>query len=139
MEQLENTEPVEREIVVPASPDEAWRALTEPELLTEWLADEVDFDLRPGGELRVRVGDVGREGFVEEVDAPRRLVFWWAQDDEEASRVEIDITEADGATRVRVVESRPLLVLDTGEIPVDSEFRGGASQPEMSAALSLTC
>jgi uncharacterized protein YndB with AHSA1/START domain len=31
---------IEREIVFPASPDEVWEALTEPERLEEWFAND---------------------------------------------------------------------------------------------------
>src|ERR671933_1655180 len=40
---------VTREIVVPAPPEEVWEALTEPERLEEWFANEVELDVRPGG------------------------------------------------------------------------------------------
>jgi uncharacterized protein YndB with AHSA1/START domain len=95
---------VERELVVPEPPEEVWRSLTEP----EWLGEEATIELRPAGE--VRAGD--RAGFVEEADPPRRLVFWWSAPDEEASRVELDLDEVDEGTRIRVIESRPLALLD---------------------------
>ena len=34
---------IERELVLPAPPEEVWEAVTGP----GWLADEVNFDLRP--------------------------------------------------------------------------------------------
>src|SRR4051794_6728419 len=89
---------VERETVVPATPEETWRALLESDWLTR-------VDPVPGGEVE---GE-GGTGFVEEADAPRRLSFWWGED---ATRVEIELEQADEGTRVRVVESRPLAVLD---------------------------
>jgi uncharacterized protein YndB with AHSA1/START domain len=95
---------VERELVVPEPPEEVWRSLTEP----EWLGEEAAIELRPAGE--VRAGD--RAGFVEEADPPRRLVFWWSEPDAEASRVELDLDEVDEGTRIRVIESRPLALLD---------------------------
>src|SRR4051794_41713077 len=48
---------IEREIVVPAPPDEVWEALTEPERLEEWFASEVELDAQPGGEGVFRWGD----------------------------------------------------------------------------------
>ena len=76
---------VERELKVPETADEVWRSLAEP----EWLGEDATIDLREAGE--VSAGD--RTGFVEEADAPRRLVFWWSGQDEEATRVEIDLDE----------------------------------------------
>jgi uncharacterized protein YndB with AHSA1/START domain len=93
-----------REITLPAPADEVWRSLAEP----AWLGEDASIDLRPDGE--VRVGD--RTGFVEEADEPSRLVFWWSAPDEDSTRVELEL-EADGdETRLRVVESRPLALLD---------------------------
>ena len=66
---------VERELTVPEEAEEVWRSLAEP----EWLGEDAAIELREAGE--VRAGD--RDGFVEEADAPRRLVFWWSAPDEE--------------------------------------------------------
>jgi uncharacterized protein YndB with AHSA1/START domain len=95
---------VERETVVAATPEEAWRAVIE----SDWLGERAELDPTPGGDVSAG----GRTGFVEEVDAPQRLSFWWGADGEDATRVEVELEEADGGTRVRVVESRPLAVLD---------------------------
>ena len=93
-----------REITLPADADEVWRSLEQP----EWLGEDASIDLRPDGE--VRAGD--RTGFVEEAQEPRRLVFWWAAPGEDSTRVELELDEEDGETTVRVVESRPLAMLD---------------------------
>ena len=93
-----------REITLPAPADEVWRSLAEP----AWLGEDAAIDLRPDGD--VRVGD--RTGFVEEADEPRRLVFWWSAPGEDATRVELDLEEDGEETHVRVVESRPLALLD---------------------------
>jgi uncharacterized protein YndB with AHSA1/START domain len=129
----------ERDILVPASPEETWEAVTDGERLAEWLAgDPAEVDLRPGGELRITVDDEQRVGFFEEVDAPRRVVFWWSRDDDEAeaSRVEIELEPERDQTRVRVTETRPLAILDARGLEVElleSRLRGGA-EPQMRAA-----
>ena len=92
---------VERETVVPGTPEEAWRAVLE----SDWLGEGVQIEAQPGGEVEP-------DGFVEHADPPRRLVFWWSAPGEDATRVEIELDEIDEGTRVRVVESRPLAVLD---------------------------
>jgi uncharacterized protein YndB with AHSA1/START domain len=127
------------ELTVPASAEETWDALTDPERLADWLAEDAELDLRPGGELAVRVDDERRSGFFEEIEPPRRLVFWWGPEEGEPTRVEIEL-EPDGEdTRVRVVESRPLQVLDARGIEVES-WPGGASSPQMRAPeLSAIC
>jgi uncharacterized protein YndB with AHSA1/START domain len=120
-----------REITLPAPAEDVWRSLAEP----AWLGENASIELWPDGE--VRAGD--RTGFVEEADAPRRLVFWWSEPGEDASRVELDL-EADGTeTHVRVVESRPLALLDLygAEIvhATPAPQLPGPQQPEMLAAL----
>ncbi len=40
---------IRREIVLPAPREDVWEALTEPERLADWFANDVDLDLRPGG------------------------------------------------------------------------------------------
>jgi uncharacterized protein YndB with AHSA1/START domain len=116
-----------REITLPAPADEVWRSLAEP----AWLGEGATIELRPNGD--VRAGD--RTGFVEEVEEPSRLVFWWSRPGEDATRVELEL-EADGEeTRLRVVESRPLAMLDLygAEIvhALPAPQRPGPRQPEM--------
>ena len=40
---------VSREIVFPVPPDEVWEALTDPDQLEEWFANDVELDARVGG------------------------------------------------------------------------------------------
>jgi uncharacterized protein YndB with AHSA1/START domain len=126
-------EQAESEIVVDAPPEEAWEAITDPDRLGEWLGDEAEFDLRPGGGLEIEVGDEHRSGFVEEVDEPRRLVFWWSADDDESSRVEINLEPEENRTRVRVTETRPLRILDQPGVELETGI-GGGTTPQMNAA-----
>jgi uncharacterized protein YndB with AHSA1/START domain len=102
---MEDRMELTREITVPATAEEVWRSLAEP----TWLGEDASIELQPDGE--VRVGE--KTGFVEEVEEPRRLVFWWAAPDQDSTRVELELEEEDdGMTHVRVVESRPLAMLD---------------------------
>src|SRR2546430_9307191 len=95
---------IEREIVFPASPEEVWEALTEPERLEEWFASEAELDARPGGEGVFRWGDgEERRAVVREVDEAERLVLDW--DDGGSVAIELETVEA--GTLVRVVESAP--------------------------------
>ncbi len=121
---------VEREIRLEAPPEEVWPSLAEG----EWLGADASIDARPAGD--VRCGD--RSGFVEEVEEPRRLVFWWSAPGEDATRVEVELQEEDDGegTVVRVVETRPLALLDLRG--VDAVVGApGPPMPEMSAALAL--
>jgi len=112
---------VQREIWVKASAAEVWEAVTED----GWLAEEARLELWPGGEAWFRCEEGERTGWVEEVLEPGgfgregRLTFWWASGDQPASRVEIAVTGiSDHETRVKVVETRPLEILDLVGMPL---------------------
>jgi uncharacterized protein YndB with AHSA1/START domain len=95
---------VEREIVVPESPDEVWEALTEPERLEEWFASEVELDARPGGEGVFRWGDGDeRAAVVRELEEAERLVLDW----DDGGSVVVELEPVIEGTRVRVVETSP--------------------------------
>ena len=97
---------VKREIVLPAEPDEVWSALTEPERLEEWFANDVELDPQPGGEGRFRWDDgEERHAVVEEADPGRRFAFTWDESPDRTSRVAIELEEVDGGTRVVVTET----------------------------------
>ena len=95
---------IEREVVLPVSPAEAWEAVTAPERLEEWFANDVELDARPGGigVFRWDDGDV-RHAVVEVADEAERLVLRW--DDE--GLVELQLDEHPDGTRVRVRETSP--------------------------------
>ena len=115
---------IERRVELPTTLDLAWQAVTDPDWLALWLADEIRLDPRPGGEASFQIGDETRAGWVEEMSPPDdqgtgRLAFWWAVDDEPASRVELTVTAVtDQRTLLRVVETRPLDVLDLVGTPL---------------------
>lgn len=102
------TDRVQRELVLAVPPEDVWDAVTS----AGWLADEVHFDLQPGGDASFRSGDEVKTGWVEEAQRAERLTFWWAQDGEPASRVELTLLPVQDTTLLRVVESRPLELLD---------------------------
>jgi len=95
---------IRREIVLPAPREDVWDALTDPDRLAEWFANDVDFDLRPGGGASFRWSNgEERSATVTEVDPERRLAFEW--DDEGEVQFTLD-DDADG-TRLTVVETAP--------------------------------
>jgi uncharacterized protein YndB with AHSA1/START domain len=105
---------IERELVVDAPAEDVWDAVTGD----GWLADEVDLDLQPGGDASFRSAAEVKSGWVEEAHAPYRLAFWWAADGEPATRVELTLDGDEDSTRLRVVETRPLDVLDLVGMPL---------------------
>jgi uncharacterized protein YndB with AHSA1/START domain len=95
---------VRKEIVLPAPREEVWDALTDPERLADWFANDVELDLRLGGRARFR-WDNGEErcATVTELEPGERLAFAWAEEGEVGFTLEDD---ADG-TRLTVVETVP--------------------------------
>ena len=95
---------VRREIVLPNPREEVWEALTDPERLEDWFANDVDLDLRPGGGASFRWSNgEERHATVTEVDPGRRLAFDW----EDEGTVEFTLDDAADGTRLVVVESSP--------------------------------
>jgi len=95
---------VTREIVFPVPPDEVWEALTDPDQLEEWFANDVELDVREGGEGLFRWDD-GEERHATVVEAApgERLVLDW--DDE--GTVELTLEEVEEGTRLLVRETTP--------------------------------
>ncbi|MBV9804937.1 MAG: SRPBCC domain-containing protein [Solirubrobacterales bacterium] len=114
------SERIERELWLPAAPEAVWDAVT----ADGWLAERVSLELRPGGEAEFESDGLLRSGWVEEVSAPERLSFWWSLKDEPASRVELRIESHGESTRLRIVETRPLEILDLVGVPLPGA--GGA-------------
>ena len=95
---------ITREIVLPTTREDAWDALTDPERLEEWFANDVSLELRAGGAAEFRWADGAvRRGSVTIVREEELLVLRF--DDE--SVVELTLTEAVGGTAVHVRETAP--------------------------------
>jgi hypothetical protein len=128
---------VERELLLPASPEDVWSVVVGP----GWLAAEVRLELVPGGEASFSCDEWSKDGWVEEAIPPSNdegtagtLAFWWSDHDEPATRVELTVECAGEAlTRLRVVEARPLEMLDVVGIPLP-DAGGGAQGPAMLVA-----
>lgn len=95
---------IEREIVLPVPREEAWEAVTEPERLEEWFANDVELDVTPGGRgvFEWENGEV-RHAVVEAVDELERLVLRW----DDRGTVELELADDPGGTRVHVRETAP--------------------------------
>jgi uncharacterized protein YndB with AHSA1/START domain len=102
---------VERKM--PHPPEKIWRALTQTELIAEWLMQN-DFKPIVGHRFRFRAKPVpGWSGVtnceVLEVDAPKRLVYRWGDGTESDSGLSTvvawTLTPADNGTLVRMEQS----------------------------------
>ena len=107
-------EAVEREVVLPAPPEEVWPAVSQSEQISAWFGAEAQLDLRPGGRGVFRWRDgTERPVLVEEVEPPHRLSFRWLPFQRTAAneiatvpstRVDITLEEVPEGTRLRVRE-----------------------------------
>lgn len=95
---------VKREIILPSPREEVWEALTDPERLEDWFANEVEVDLREGGDATFRWSNgEERHATFTEVEPERRLAFEWDEDGE----VEFTLDDDAEGTRLTVVETVP--------------------------------
>jgi uncharacterized protein YndB with AHSA1/START domain len=91
-----------------ATPQEVWRALTEPASLARWLAVPVDVELAPGGAFELALPNDGRiDGHVRDLVPERLLELDWRHGDEQRSVVRFELHGDDGGT---------VLTLDHGRI-----------------------
>lgn len=101
---------VDREVFVQAEPATVFEFFTDPDKMVRWMGEAAELEPRPGGLFRVNVeGDHVARGSYVEVDPPRRLVFTWGWEGEDApvapgeSTVEVTLAAEPGGTRVRLV------------------------------------
>jgi uncharacterized protein YndB with AHSA1/START domain len=88
-EQAQEREAARTEVEIEASPEQVWEALVTEQGRETWLQEP------------------DREVYVEVVQAPSRLVWWWVSEDEPATRVEFEIVAVPAGARVVVTESEP--------------------------------
>jgi len=102
---------IEREIVIDAPVEVVWRTITEPDQITEWFADRVELEVKPGARGYMGFGEQGGPVVVETVEPPTRFSFRWnhpvAEEPAAGNSLLVEFTlAADGDhTLLRVVES----------------------------------
>jgi uncharacterized protein YndB with AHSA1/START domain len=112
---LVSTQPISEEAVVfhrqiafPVEVDRLWEVLTDPDSMATWFGSTMEWELVPGGEIRVADEEGSRIGRVESVAAPHQLCFqWWPEhDDADISEVTYHLEPADEGTRLTITEER---------------------------------
>ena len=102
---------IEREIVIDAPVEVVWRTITEPDQISQWFADKVELEVKPGARGYMGFGEQGGPVIVETVDPPTRFSFRWnhtAGEEPAAGNsllVEFSLADEGAHTRLRVVES----------------------------------
>jgi uncharacterized protein YndB with AHSA1/START domain len=104
---------IERSVVVSATREQAWEALTTEEGMKSWFGDVAVMDVRPGGEAMFGWTGEGHmlSAVIETVEPPTRFAFRWAADPDTAveegpsTLVEFVIDSEETGTRITVVET----------------------------------
>lgn len=94
------------EVHYPHPPEKVWAAITSRESIAKWLMEN-DFEPRLGRKFQLRAKPVpGWSGVVdcevEEIDAPRRMVWRWKSDWIDTTAT-FTLEPAQGGTRLRLV------------------------------------
>jgi uncharacterized protein YndB with AHSA1/START domain len=76
-------ETISFEFDLPHAPEKVWRALTDPELLAQWLLPVIDLRLEPGASFTFKTQPYpGWDGTVDcrflEIETDRKLSYTWA-------------------------------------------------------------
>lgn len=103
------SESISFELDLPHAPERVWRALTDPELLEEWLLPVIDFELEPGATFTFKAEpQPGWDGTVNcrvrEVEPRRRLSYAWVVGDIDTV-VTFTLTPTASGTRLSLVQS----------------------------------
>jgi uncharacterized protein YndB with AHSA1/START domain len=131
---------VRRERQLNSTPEEAWELLRDSEGLSQWLADEVELEVVPGGEGITRDGDgLERTVVVEAVEEQRRLALRWWTPDGEPTVVDISLTEHEDGTRFVVTEV-PVRAFSVPDVaPSSWTIDGGSGGATAPQAMALAC
>lgn len=92
-------------------PAKVWRALTEPELLAEWLLPAIEFKLEPGAAFMLKTQPYpGWDGTVNcqmlEIEAQRKLSYTWVVGGMGLDTiVTFTLTPTESGTRLSLVQS----------------------------------
>ncbi|MFT3926670.1 MAG: SRPBCC domain-containing protein [Myxococcales bacterium] len=91
------------------APSKVWRALTDPELLTEWLLPVIDFKLEAGAAFMFKTQpQPGWDGTVncqfKEIESQRKLSWSWVVGDIDTV-VTFTLTPTPSGTRLSLVQS----------------------------------
>jgi uncharacterized protein YndB with AHSA1/START domain len=83
---MTDTESISFDYDLPHRPEKVWRAITEPELLTEWLLPVIGLKLEPGAEFTLKSQpQPGWDGVVNcrflEIEAGKKLSWRWVVGD----------------------------------------------------------
>ena len=114
-----STDRIEKQVLLPASRERVWRALTDVREFGQWFGVQLESPFAPGAEVAAQITSKGYEHvrlqvWVETMDAPTHFAFRWHPhavqpgvdySSEPTTLVTFTLEPADGGTLLRVVES----------------------------------
>lgn len=105
----EQTKSISFEFDLHHSPEKVWRALTDPELLSEWLLPIVASKIEPGAAFTLQAPpQPGWDGIVNcrflEIEAPKKLSYKWVVGDIDTV-VTFTLTPTASGTRLSLLQS----------------------------------
>ena len=114
MSVVEKTEPSQTDSIsfefdLKHSPKKVWRALTEPELLTEWLFPVIGHKLEAGAAFKLKAPpQPGWDGNVDcrfvEIEPQKKMTWAWVTGDIDTV-VTFVLTPTDAGTRLSIMQS----------------------------------
>lgn len=132
---MEDVIEVQREVELDVDAGALWSLIGDGDGWAQWLVDDADVDVEPGGGGAVEDGGVVRQVRVDEVvDGERATFRWWPHDDPGSmSSVEFVVAPStDGGARLRVVER-------LGVTPDPRRARAAALAWEVRATVLWSC
>jgi uncharacterized protein YndB with AHSA1/START domain len=115
MNTIDKTDPAQTDSIsfefdLQHSPQKVWRALTDPELLAEWLLPVIDLELEPRAAFTFKTQPYpGWDGTVNcrilEVEAPRKLSYSWVVGETLDTVVTFTLTPTASGTLLALVQS----------------------------------
>jgi len=101
-----STDTVTRQIELDLSPAALWSAISDRELLEQWLGDRVEVELVPGSTGVIVDDGVSRTVVIDHVEVGSSWSFRWSVDGEPESVVTIAIGEPlESGTRLTITEA----------------------------------
>jgi uncharacterized protein YndB with AHSA1/START domain len=98
---VEQRNVVEREVRIAARPETVFTFFTDPSKMVQWKGSRAELDPRPGGIYRVEMSEqIVASGEYVEIDSPKRVVFTWGWEGQEAGSGEHAVPP--GSSRVEV-------------------------------------
>jgi uncharacterized protein YndB with AHSA1/START domain len=96
---------VNLEEVLPHPVEAVWKAITDPESISDWLMATSDFEPRVGAAFRLKTDRLSADGWVKaevrELEPPTRMVWSWSVEDGlRPSTVTFELAAESGGTRL---------------------------------------